>query len=135
MLPGVPCFFKYEGAAQTIILCRATRSSDDAGLIVEIARADRKIVVAFCQIDEPVVERKIELEQRMLLGQIGQDRRDAAPAEMEGIVTRNLPRGSDGLASGALEPVIAKTFEFDEIVAAHRYLESNEQFGKIVVTV
>lgn len=39
-----------------------------------------------------------------------------------------------GLASGALRPVIAKTFAFEEIVAAHRYLESNEQFGKIVVT-
>lgn len=41
----------------------------------------------------------------------------------------------DGLASGALRPVIAKTFGFDDIVAAHRFLESNEQFGKIVVTV
>jgi len=30
--------------------------------------------------------------------------------------------------------VIAKAFPFEEIVAAHRYLESNEQFGKIVVT-
>jgi NADPH:quinone reductase-like Zn-dependent oxidoreductase len=39
------------------------------------------------------------------------------------------------LASGALRPVIAKTFEFDEIVAAHRFLESNAQFGKIVVSV
>ncbi|MBR1220764.1 zinc-dependent alcohol dehydrogenase family protein [Bradyrhizobium sp. U87765 SZCCT0131] len=41
----------------------------------------------------------------------------------------------DGLASGALKPVIARTFAFDDIVAAHRYLESNEQFGKIVVRV
>jgi NADPH:quinone reductase-like Zn-dependent oxidoreductase len=41
----------------------------------------------------------------------------------------------DGLASGALAPVISKIFAFDQIVQAHRYLESNEQFGKIVVTV
>jgi NADPH:quinone reductase-like Zn-dependent oxidoreductase len=41
----------------------------------------------------------------------------------------------DGLASGTLKPVIAKEFPFDQIVAAHRYLESNEQIGKIVVTV
>lgn len=41
----------------------------------------------------------------------------------------------EGLASGALRPVIARTFAFDDIVAAHRFLESNEQFGKIVVTV
>lgn len=39
-----------------------------------------------------------------------------------------------GLASGTLRPIIAKTFRFEEIVEAHRYLESNEQFGKIVVT-
>jgi NADPH:quinone reductase-like Zn-dependent oxidoreductase len=41
----------------------------------------------------------------------------------------------DGLAKGALKPVIARTFRLDEIVAAHRYLESNDQIGKIVVTV
>lgn len=41
----------------------------------------------------------------------------------------------DGLASGALRPVIARAFPFDRIVEAHRFLESNEQFGKIVVTV
>lgn len=40
-----------------------------------------------------------------------------------------------GLARGALRPVIARTFPFDQIVEAHRYLESNQQFGKIVVTV
>jgi NADPH:quinone reductase-like Zn-dependent oxidoreductase len=42
----------------------------------------------------------------------------------------------DGLASGKLKPVIAKTFSgLDSIVEAHRYLESNQQVGKIVVTV
>jgi NADPH:quinone reductase-like Zn-dependent oxidoreductase len=40
----------------------------------------------------------------------------------------------DGLASGALRPIIARAFRFEEIVEAHRFLESNEQFGKIVVT-
>ena len=40
-----------------------------------------------------------------------------------------------GLASGALKPVIDRTFKFDEMVEVHRYLESNGQFGKIVVTV
>ena len=41
----------------------------------------------------------------------------------------------DGLAAGKLKPVIAKTFTLDQIVEAHRYLESNQQIGKIVVTV
>jgi NADPH:quinone reductase-like Zn-dependent oxidoreductase len=40
-----------------------------------------------------------------------------------------------GLKSGALKPVIAKVFPFDRIVDAHRYLEANQQFGKIVVKV
>ncbi|MFN3400895.1 MAG: zinc-binding dehydrogenase, partial [Ferrovibrio sp.] len=40
-----------------------------------------------------------------------------------------------GLESGALTPVIDRVFPFEEIVEAHRYLESNAQFGKIVVTV
>jgi NADPH:quinone reductase-like Zn-dependent oxidoreductase len=41
----------------------------------------------------------------------------------------------NGLASGALKPVIDRTFRFDEIADVHRYLENNGQFGKIVVTV
>jgi NADPH:quinone reductase-like Zn-dependent oxidoreductase len=40
-----------------------------------------------------------------------------------------------GLASGELRPIIDRTFELDEIVQAHRYMESNQQQGKIVVTV
>ena len=40
----------------------------------------------------------------------------------------------DHLASGAFKPLIAKTFPFAEIVEAHRYMESNAQIGKIVVT-
>ena len=41
----------------------------------------------------------------------------------------------EGLTSGALRPIIARTFPSDEIVAAHRYVETGAQFGKVVVTV
>jgi NADPH2:quinone reductase len=42
----------------------------------------------------------------------------------------------DGLKSGALWPVIDRIFRpLESIVEAHRYLESNQQNGKIVVTV
>src|ERR1700691_95002 len=40
----------------------------------------------------------------------------------------------DHLASGAFKPLIDRTFHFAEIVEAHRYMESNAQIGKIVVT-
>ncbi len=38
-----------------------------------------------------------------------------------------------GLSKGTLKPVIDRSFKFEEIVAAHHYLESNQQIGKIVV--
>ncbi|MDA0634567.1 zinc-dependent alcohol dehydrogenase family protein [Nonomuraea sp. MCN248] len=40
-----------------------------------------------------------------------------------------------GLRSGAFRPVVDRVFPLEEIVRAHRHLESNTQFGKIVVTV
>jgi NADPH:quinone reductase-like Zn-dependent oxidoreductase len=41
----------------------------------------------------------------------------------------------DGLSAGKLKLVVARTFTLDEIVEAHRFMESNQQVGKIVVTV
>jgi NADPH:quinone reductase-like Zn-dependent oxidoreductase len=42
---------------------------------------------------------------------------------------------SDGLAEGHLMPVISKTFPLAQIAEANAYLESNQQVGKVVVTV
>jgi NADPH:quinone reductase len=57
-------------------------------------------------------------------------------------ITRDLERLNrgkrfviDGLAAGRLKPLIARSFSLEDIVEAHRYLESNQQVGKIVVTV
>ena len=41
----------------------------------------------------------------------------------------------DRLADGSFKPKIARTFPFAETVEAYKYLESNEQIGKIVITV
>ncbi|MEG5266838.1 zinc-dependent alcohol dehydrogenase family protein [Pseudomonas sp. JDS28PS106] len=41
----------------------------------------------------------------------------------------------EGLESGALRPIIARTFALSDIQDAHRFLEANQQIGKIVVTV
>ncbi|QNB09867.1 zinc-dependent alcohol dehydrogenase family protein [Herbaspirillum frisingense] len=40
-----------------------------------------------------------------------------------------------GVANGTFKPTIARTFAFDDIVEAHRHLEKNQHFGKIVVSV
>ena len=41
----------------------------------------------------------------------------------------------DRLADGRFVPKIAKTFPFAQTIDAYKYLESNEQIGKIVITV
>ena len=41
----------------------------------------------------------------------------------------------DGMKSGALWPVIDRIFPLEGVVEAHRYMESNQQNGKIVITV
>ncbi len=38
------------------------------------------------------------------------------------------------IAAGELKPKIAKVFPFDQMVEAHRFMESNEQIGKIIVS-
>ncbi len=42
---------------------------------------------------------------------------------------------SDHLAQGKLHPRIDRTFPLSQVVEAHRYLESNQQVGKVVLTV
>jgi len=83
---------------------------------------------------------------------------DAAPSELppaallaksltlRGYLVHELIRSAPGLAaakafilkhlaSGALRPTISRTFPLEKIRQAYEYLESGEQFGKIVVTV
>jgi NADPH2:quinone reductase len=40
----------------------------------------------------------------------------------------------DLLADGSFQPKIARTFTFNQAVEAYKYLESNEQIGKVVIT-
>jgi NADPH:quinone reductase-like Zn-dependent oxidoreductase len=40
-----------------------------------------------------------------------------------------------GIEAGDLVPTVDRTFDFAEMVEAHKYMESNQQLGKIVVTV
>jgi NADPH:quinone reductase-like Zn-dependent oxidoreductase len=55
-------------------------------------------------------------------------RDDAKLADLKAFVT-------SGLADGSLSPVVARTFAFDKIADAHRFIEAGEQVGKVVVTV
>ncbi len=42
---------------------------------------------------------------------------------------------NEGLAGGSFKPLFAQTFPLAKIVAAQRFLESNRQVGKVLVTV
>lgn len=39
------------------------------------------------------------------------------------------------LASGSMKPVVDRSFPLEEVAEAHRYMETNANFGKIVLTV
>ncbi|AWS43528.1 zinc-dependent alcohol dehydrogenase family protein [Streptosporangium sp. 'caverna'] len=41
---------------------------------------------------------------------------------------------ASGLRGGAFRPVVDRVFPLEKVVQAHRHMESNTQFGKIVVT-
>jgi NADPH:quinone reductase-like Zn-dependent oxidoreductase len=41
----------------------------------------------------------------------------------------------DRIEKGQLKPIIAKVFPLEDVVGAHRYMESNQQLGKIVVKI
>jgi len=86
-------------------------------------------------------------------GALDPDTSDLPPASLlarsvtlRGYVVHELVRNSHalrsavefilaGLATGELRPTIARSFGLEEIVEAHRYLESNQQIGKVVITV
>ena len=81
-------------------------------------------------------------EKVEMLRQVGADpvivtgKEDLAARVMEITRGRGADLIFDGLTSGALWPVIDRIFRpLERIVEAHRYLESNQQNGKIVVTV
>lgn len=39
------------------------------------------------------------------------------------------------LASGSMKPIVDRTFPLEEVTEAHRYMETNANFGKIVLTI
>lgn len=113
--------------------------------------------IVFDPVGGPTVEKLTQaMSERGILFQYGMLSRKPTPLPLMDVLGKSLTvRGylvfeittssqrlerakqfiNKGLASGQLKPIIAKTFPLEEIVEAHRYMESNQQIGKIVVTV
>jgi NADPH:quinone reductase-like Zn-dependent oxidoreductase len=74
-----------------------------------------------------VLRRRLRLEGTVLRGR-SLDEKAAAVAAFASDV---LPL----LASGAIRPVVDRVFPFDAVAEAHRVMEANATFGKLVVEV
>lgn len=97
------------------------------------AAADGGVIVLYGQLDRrtapldvgAVLFRSLTIRGYLLFETTGDPGRRAAAVEFI----------REGLAKGTLTPVIDRTFPFEQIAEAHRYLEGGGQVGKIVLTV
>jgi NADPH:quinone reductase-like Zn-dependent oxidoreductase len=117
--PGADLVFDPVGGPTFADLARATRSGGTLVLYGALS-------------PEPTLIPPFDIFARDLtvrgLALTALTRDDGALAELKAFV-------SSGLADGSLRPVIARTFPFDAIAGAHRFIEAGEQVGKVVVTV
>lgn len=71
------------------------------------------------------------MKRAKIIGTVLRARSNAEKAEAtEKFITEVLPH----LKSGKITPNIDRIFDFQDIIKAHEYLESNESFGKVVIT-
>ena len=134
-------------------------ASDEQNLVAEVHQitAGKGARVVFDPVAGPTINKLAEATaQGGIIFQYGALSTEATPLPLFTILSKQLTiRGytlfeiatnptrlakakqfvTNGLASGKLKPIIAKTFPFEQIVEAHRYMESNQQIGKIVITV
>jgi NADPH:quinone reductase-like Zn-dependent oxidoreductase len=140
------------GASHVIV----TSEQDLTDEVRQITHGDGARVV-FDPVSGPTVEKlTVAMSERGILFQYGMLSPEPAPLPLTNLLSKSLTiRGyvlteitsapprlerakqfiNEGLASGKLKPIIAKTFPLEQIVEAHRFMESNQQIGKIVVTI
>ena len=162
MVGAIPVALTRTGKKRQSLLDLGFRhviATDEQDLVAEVRRLthDKGARVVFDPVGGPTVAKlTAAMAPRGILFQYGALSTDPTPLPLMDVLGKSLTiRGYvlfeitgdaaklkraeqfvvNGLSSGKLTPVIAKTFPLDQIVEAHRYLESNEQIGKIVVTV
>ncbi|CAN7761272.1 zinc-dependent alcohol dehydrogenase family protein [Caballeronia sp. LjRoot34] len=115
---GAELVFDPVGGPGFAQLAKATANGGTMVLYGALA-TDATVIVPFDIFARDVTVRGVALTVRM--------RDDVQLAAMKRFV-------GEGIADGSLRPVIARTFRFDEIADAHRFIEAGEQIGKVVVT-
>lgn len=80
-----------------------------------------------------------EIDLRILMSKrlhiIGSVMRSRSLADKRAITKRFIDRWWDKLVSGEIKPIIDKVYDWQEVIAAHKYMESNANMGKIVLRV
>jgi NADPH:quinone reductase-like Zn-dependent oxidoreductase len=56
-------------------------------------------------------------------------------ARNEAAVNSAISFINDGIERGIFRPKVDRTFQLEDVVAAHQYMEAGNQIGKIVITV
>ncbi len=162
MVGAVPVALTRTGAkGQALLDAGAAHliATEEQDLVAEVRRitGGRGVRVAFDPVGGPTVLKLLAaLAERGILFEYGALSAEPTPLPLLDLLSKSLTvRGYllleltadaarldrakkfivQGLAEGKLKPLIAKTFPFEQIVEAHRFLESNAQIGKIVVTV
>jgi NADPH:quinone reductase-like Zn-dependent oxidoreductase len=162
MVGAVPIALTRTAAKRESLLSLGFRhvvATDEQDLVVEVRRLthDQGARIVFDPVGGPAVAKlAAAMAPRGILFQYGALSAEPTPLPLFEVLGKSLTiRGYvlfeftqdraqldraeqfivSGLASGKLVPVIARTFPLDQIVEAHRYLESNAQVGKVVVAV
>ena len=98
-----------------------------------LAPRGRLVMLGFLQ--GPLVETSLEPLLRKRLEVIGSVMRTRGLEERIGLVREFTERVLPWFVAGSsLRPVIGATFAMTDVAAAHRAMEANEPFGKIVLT-
>ncbi|MGD2215121.1 MAG: NAD(P)H-quinone oxidoreductase [Gemmatimonadales bacterium] len=104
-----------------------------AGNIASLAEKGRMIVVGLTAGRTAEIDLGTILRKRLCI--IGTSLR-FRPLEEKIEAVRAFDRDVGSLlASGRVRPIIDRVFEFEEAVEAHRYMETDQNFGKLVIRV
>jgi NADPH:quinone reductase-like Zn-dependent oxidoreductase len=104
-----------------------------AGNIDSLAEKGRMIVVGLTAGRTAEIDLGLILRKRLRI--VGTSLR-LRPLEEKIEAVRAFERDVGSLlATGQVRPVLDRVFEFEEAVEAHRYMEADQNFGKLVIRV
>jgi putative PIG3 family NAD(P)H quinone oxidoreductase len=103
-----------------------------AGDLVAAAPRGRIVLIGLTGGREATLNLGLLLNKRITL--IGTALRTRSPLEKSMLVKRFRDAALPWLSAGTIKPVLDRAFPFAQVADAHRYLETNANFGSVVLT-